>query len=249
MLSSALFFIYQKILYNPIGDIMKIFIVEDDFTIASLLSSELNSWSYSTYIASDFNNIMEEFNRDFFDLVLLDIGLPNYNGYYWCERIKEVSNVPIIFLSSRNENMDIIMALNMGADDYITKPLDINVTLTKIRAILRRAYGMKIETDSLNFHGIKYDLLKNEITNGENSTFLTKTEGIIFSILIKNGGEISTRESILDVCWGNGDFIDDNTLNVNMVRLRKKLRDIGADNLIVTKKGVGYCLNENFRGN
>lgn len=223
---------------------MRIFLVEDDPTIAKILQKELSSWNYEVYLATNFENIMEEFEEAAPHLVLLDIVLPHFNGYHWCQVIRRQSQVPIVFVSSKSENMDIVMAMQFGGDDYITKPIDLSVTVAKIQAILRRSYKFSAAVNQLRHGGFELNLSDSLVSYGEASIELTKTELKIMESLIRAQGSYVLRETILEQCWKGDDFIDDNTLAVNMTRLRKKLKEIGAEGMIATKKGVGYALKE-----
>lgn len=221
---------------------MKIYIVEDDREIGNALKKELESWNYEVQLVREFNKVVEEFQEFEPHLVLMDLMLPYNNGFYWCQEIRKISNVPIIFVSSKDDNMNIVMAMQFGADDYITKPIDLGVTVAKIGAMMRRTYDFAPEITSLSFSGVEVSLSKSEVRIGERSETLTRTELAIMESLIKGKGNIVSRESIMEKCWQGDDFIDDNTLAVNMTRLRKKLRKLGIDNFIETKKGQGYYL-------
>lgn len=221
---------------------MKILIVEDDRNIARLLSEELKAWAYETYEIRDFSKVVEEVEDLKPDLILMDISLPFFNGFYWTQEIRKKSKLPIIFISSHTESMDIVQAMNFGADDYITKPIDIAVTRAKIQAVLRRAYDYKIDSSVLEFDKAYLDLSQAKISFGTASAILTRTELMILESLFEAKGDIVMREDIIEKCRQDENFIDDNTLAVNITRLRKKLRRIGKANLIQTKKGMGYFL-------
>lgn len=221
---------------------MKIFIVEDDENIVELLGDELRAWGYETMSVKDFNNVAEEVEEFKSDLVLMDITLPYYNGFYWTRKIRESSNVPIIFISSHNNSMDMVSAMQFGADDYITKPIDINLTRVKIQAILRRTYEYTMQVDKLTFEGISLDTSRAKLSGESFDIDLTKTELLILEALFSIKGQIARREDIMNHCWQGDDFIDDNTLAVNIARLRKKLDAVGYKDLIQTKKGIGYYL-------
>ncbi|MDY2959473.1 MAG: response regulator transcription factor [Hornefia sp.] len=221
---------------------MKILIIEDDENIARILSSNLEKWGYQVCAAKDFNNIMETFHRFKPQLVLLDIVLPFFNGYYWSGEIRKVSTVPIIFISSKSEDMDIVMGMQSGGDDYITKPLNMNVLIAKVQAMLRRSYNFVNEIEYLKFGDIQLYLSENRVECAGLSVELTKTELLILDALFRKQGAVSGREEIMERCWQGDNFIDDNTLAVNMTRLRKKLQTIGLEGLIKTKKGRGYFL-------
>lgn len=221
---------------------MKILIVEDDKDITALLTDELMQWGYETKGIHDFNAILEEISAFSPELVLMDINLPYYNGYYWTQKIRQISTVPIIFISSRTESMDIVQAMQFGADDYITKPIDIHVARAKIQAILRRTYDYLVDMNTLTFEKLTLNLSAATL-EGENFTLhVTRTELLILEMLFRHKTDIARREDIINHCWQSEHFIDDNTLAVNVARLRKKLSAAGAPDLIETKKGLGYRL-------
>ena len=218
-------------------------IVEDDQTIASILARELEKWSYESVLVDDFTQVMDVFHREMPQLVLLDIQLPAFNGYYWCQEIRKVSQVPIIFISSRSENMDIVMAIQMGGDDYIQKPFDLSVALAKVQAILRRTYDF---TESDNYLRVGEVILKpgeSRLLYQEQELDLTRNELKVLELLFQNKNNFVSRDAIMVRLWEDESFIDDNTLAVNIARLRKKLASIGLPSLIQTKKGVGYGLD------
>ena len=221
---------------------LKILIIEDDKSIDSILSDELNQWGYQTKSIEDFSTVYETFEKFEPNLVLMDISLPYYNGFYWTQRIRQKSNVPIVFISSHSESMDMVQAIQFGADDYITKPIDITVTIAKIQAILRRTYDYALDSDKLAYGELTLNLSSAKLEGDEFSLSLTRTELLILDILFNMKGQIAKREDIINHCWQGDDFIDDNTLAVNMTRLRKKLAGVGLDEFIQTKKGIGYYL-------
>ena len=220
----------------------RILIVEDDSTIAEALKRHLEGWDHETVIAEDFKNIMAEFTRVEPDLVLLDIGLPFYNGFYWCSQIRQVSDVPIIFISSASANMNIVMAMNMGGDEFIEKPFDLHVVTAKVQAILRRAYSYRGSASLMEYRGCILNLADATVTYQNRKTDLTKNEFKIFQCLLENAGKIVTRDEIIARLWESDAFIDENTLTVNVARLRKKLAQIGLEEAVVTKKGIGYMV-------
>lgn len=226
---------------------MKIMLVEDDLVIAQSLATALNKWQYETIITENFEDILGEVKRHNPQLILMDLNLPNYNGYFWTQEIRKLSQVPIIFISSVGEPVDMVMAIQMGADDYITKPIDMQVTISKIQALLRRTYtfSMEVDTNTYQLAGATLDTNKAKVTFNQSEVSLTFTELQILLILFQAKGDYVAREKILDFCWQNDQFIDDNTLAVNMTRIRKKLRQIGLDNFIQTKKNYGYRIKEN----
>lgn len=220
----------------------RILIVEDDSTIAEALKRHLEGWDYETVIAEDFKNIMAEYTRVEPDLVLLDIGLPFYNGFYWCSQIRQVSDVPIIFISSASDNMNIVMAMNMGGDEFIEKPFDLHVVTAKVQALLRRAYSYRGSASLMEYRGCILNLADATVTYQNRKTDLTKNEFKIFQCLLENAGKIVTRDEIIARLWESDAFIDENTLTVNVARLRKKLAQIGLEEAVVTKKGIGYMV-------
>ena len=220
----------------------RILIVEDDSTIAEALKRHLEGWDHETVIAEDFKNIMAEFTRVEPDLVLLDIGLPFYNGFYWCSQIRQVSDVPIIFISSASDNLNIVMAMNMGGDEFIEKPFDLHVVTAKVQALLRRAYSYRGSASLMEYRGCILNLADATVTYQNRKTDLTKNEFKIFQCLLENAGKIVTRDEIIARLWESDAFIDENTLTVNVARLRKKLAQIGLEEAVVTKKGIGYMV-------
>lgn len=222
----------------------KILIVEDDRVIAQALASHLSRWDYETKCAEDFKNIVEEFLKYEPQLILLDIMLPFFNGFHWCQEIRKISEVPIIFLSSANDNMNIVMAMNMGGDEFIEKPFDLNVVTAKVQAILRRTYSFQGTVNVMEYHGAVLNLNDATLLNNEKKTELTKNEFRILQILLENVGRIVSRDSIITRLWESDEFIDDNTLTVNIARLRKKLQQIGLEKMIQTKKGIGYMVEQ-----
>ena len=222
----------------------KILIVEDDSVIAQALASHLSKWNYNTRCIEDFKNIIEEFDQYEPQLVLLDIMLPFFNGFHWCQEIRKVSEVPIIFLSSANDNMNIVMAMNMGGDEFIEKPFDLNVVTAKVQAILRRSYSFQGTVNVMEYHGAVLNLNDATLANGEQKLELTKNEFRILQILLENTGRIVSRDSIITRLWESDEFIDDNTLTVNVARLRKKLDQAGLEQMIRTKKGIGYMVEQ-----
>ncbi len=217
----------------------KIFLVEDDKVIAEEIERHLNFWNYEIKIAEDFQNIFDDFKSFHPDLVLMDVTLPFYNGYHWCKIIRKNSKVPILFISAADENLNLIMAMDLGADDYLTKPFELELLQIKIRALLRRAYEY-IETRNISYKNISLDCDKMIISRENKEIELTKNEFKILEILLEKPGKVVNRDEIIDKIWQSDSYIDDNTLTVNVMRLRKKLEDINIFELIKTKKGVGY---------
>ncbi len=222
----------------------RILIVEDDMTIAHTLASHLGKWDYEVRCAKDFKNIRELFEKFDPQLVLLDIMLPFFNGFHWCQEIRKISEVPIIFLSSANDNMNIVMAMNMGGDEFIEKPFDLNVVTAKVQAILRRSYSFQGTVNVIEYHGAVLNLNDATLVNKGQKMELTKNEFRILQILLENTGRIVSRDSIITRLWESDEFIDDNTLTVNVARLRKKLDQAGLEQMIRTKKGIGYMVEQ-----
>lgn len=220
----------------------KILIIEDDRTIANAVKNHLEKWGFEAKCAENFKDIMTEFTEFSPHLVIMDIGLPYYNGFYFCSEIRRISKVPVVFLSSASDNMNIVMAMNMGADDFINKPFDLMVLTAKLQAILRRTYSFNKTQNVLNYHSLTLDLLKGVISYHEDSIELTKTELKIMQILFEHAGQIVSRDTIMEALWQSEAFVDDNTLSVNINRLRKKLDAFSLPQLIHTKKGIGYQL-------
>lgn len=220
----------------------KIFLVEDDKTIAEAIARHLSKWGYETKIAGDFQRVMEDFLAFDPHIVLLDIGLPYFNGYHWCNEIRAKSKVPIVFLSSADDNMNIVMALNMGGDDFISKPFDLNVLTAKVQALLRRNYSFKEQGRLLEHEGAVLNLNDATLTYQEERIELTKNEYRILQCLMSRAGEIVSRDEIIRALWEDDSFVDDNTLTVNVTRLRKKLEEAGLRDYIRTKKGIGYMV-------
>lgn len=221
---------------------VKIYIVEDDEVILKSLRKFLKSWSYEVFSPDDFSSVYENFLDINPDLVLLDVSLPFFNGYYWCEKIRSSSNAPIIFISSADENLNKIMAMNMGADDYITKPFDLDLLLAKIKAVLRRSYQYSETVSKLSYKDIEIDRNRMVLTFAGKDLSLSKNEYLILEMMFEYPEKVYKREEIMDKIWQTDEFIDDNTLTVNIMRLRKKLEDIGLSDLIKTKKKVGYYI-------
>lgn len=220
----------------------KILIVEDDEIIAGGLKTHLEKWNYQTECMTDFKDVMGKFLEFEPQLVLLDIVLPFFNGFHWCQEIRKISKVPIIFLSSVNDNMNIVMAMNMGGDEFIEKPFDLNVVTAKVQAVLRRTYEFRGTADIMEWNGAILNLADATVLYQDQKQELTKNEFKILQMLLENTGKIVSRESIMTRLWDSNEFIDDNTLTVNVARLRKKMEQIGLGGKIITKKGIGYMV-------
>lgn len=222
----------------------KIMIIEDDTTIANALCEYLSKWEFDTFIANDFAHITDQFLSYDPQLILLDISLPYYNGFYWCSEIRKLSKVPIIFISSAGDNMNIVMAMSMGGDDFIAKPFDLSVILAKIQALLRRTYSFQGQLPLLEHRGAVLNLGDATLRYGNHKLELTKNEFKILQLLLEHKGCTVSRDAIMQRLWGNDSFVDDNTLTVNITRLRKKLESVGLTDYITTKKGLGYLVGD-----
>ena len=220
----------------------RIFIVEDDKMIAESVQKHLQQWGYEVVVATDFSNILGEVTKAGPDLILLDITLPNFNGFYWCREIRKMYKLPIIFISSASDNMNIVMAMDMGGDDFIAKPFDLSVLTAKIGAMLRRSYSFSGQMSALEHKGAILNMVDDTVTYNGEKIELSKNEAQIMTLLIENAGSIVSRDLIMMQLWDSDNFIDDNTLTVNITRIRKKLKDIGLDDFIKTKKGRGYIV-------
>lgn len=222
----------------------RILIVEDDEVITKTLCKQIGTWGYDVTSIQDFNNVLTEFSAFNPHLVLMDITLPFFNGYHWCNEIRKTSKVPIIFISSASDNMNIIMAMNMGGDDFIAKPFDLNVLTAKIQAMLRRTYDFSMNTSIIDVHGVTLNLNDTTLMYKEQKIDLTKNEFRIMSTLMENKDKYVSRDEMMQALWDTDEFIDDNTLTVNVARLRKKLEEAGLEEFILTKKGIGYRIKE-----
>ena len=218
----------------------RLFIVEDDPGIANAVAAQAQAWNLQTHIVSDFGNVMHEFAEFSPHIVLLDIMLPFFDGYHWCSEIRRVSKVPIIFISSAADNMNIVMAVNMGGDDFIAKPFDLDVLTAKIQALLRRTYDFAGQNTVLEHRGALLNLGDATLICGETRVDLTKNELKILQVLMENKEKIVSRDTLMTKLWESDSFVDENTLSVNVGRLRKKLDAAGLPDFILTKKGIGY---------
>ena len=221
----------------------KILIVEDDAIIANSIKNHIETWGCTAKCIDDFQNVLEDFVSFEPHLVLLDILLPFFNGHYWCNEIRRVSKVPIVFLSSVSDNMNIVMAMNMGGDDFITKPFDLDVLTAKIQAILRRTYDFSGQSHLIQHKGAILNTNDASLTYNSEKIDLTKNEYKILQILMENKGKVVSRDSIMTKLWETDDFIDENTLTVNVTRLRRKLEKSSLYDFIKTKKGIGYMVD------
>lgn len=223
----------------------KLLLIEDDASLFNEIKDRLSQWSYDVYGIKDFSNVMKDFTEVEPDLVIIDIQLPKFDGFHWCRMIRSHSNVPIIFLSSRDHPTDMVMSMQLGADDFIQKPFHFDVLIAKIQAILRRVYNYSAAQSKLKtWCGATVDYEKNTVANDAGSIALTKNEIYILKLLIERKNQIVTRDEIINRLWDDKRFISDNTLTVNVNRLRKKLDEIGLGTRIETKVGQGYMATE-----
>jgi DNA-binding response OmpR family regulator len=221
----------------------RIMMIEDDEKIRRIVADTLKKWQYDVVEVTQFDQVLTEFEQTDPHLVLLDINLPVYDGYYWCQQIRKVSKVPIIFLSSRNQNMDIIMAINMGGDDFIQKPFDLDILVAKISALIRRKYTYQEDESSRFLHrGLKLHVTNSTMTYNGQSTELSRNEFILLQLNMRNIGKIVSREELMQALWQEEQFVDDNTLTVNVNRMRRKIAALGLEDFIVTRKGMGYVI-------
>ena len=224
----------------------KIMVVEDDVSLKNIIAKCLTKWGHDVHQIENLENIIEEFKNYNPELVLLDINLPFYDGFHWCNEIRKISKVPIIFISSRNSNMDVIMGVNLGADDYIQKPFSVDVLVAKVNALLRRTYNFVDNNSNQIIHnGVTLDLSTATINYEDNTIELTKNEIKILHELMKYKGQIVSRNKLMKKLWDNDWFVDDNTLTVNVNRIRSKLNEIGLEDFIETKIGLGYIISSN----
>lgn len=220
----------------------RIFIVEDDAAIAQAVCEQAESWALEARCVSDFRRVAEEAAAYGPHLILLDISLPFFDGYHWCRQIRRTSRVPIIFLSSAADNMNIVMAMNMGGDDFIAKPFDLNVLLAKIQAILRRTYDFAAPAPTLEHRGAVLNTADASLTYRGQRIELTKNDYRILQTLLERKGSVVSRETLMEKLWETDSFVDENTLTVNIARLRRKLEAAGLPDYITTKKGLGYLI-------
>jgi DNA-binding response OmpR family regulator len=220
----------------------RIFIVEDDAAMAETMARHLENWGNQVHIAEDLQNVLGEFAAFDPQLVLLDVMLPFYNGYHWCSEIRRRSNVPVVFLSSASDNMNIVMAMNMGGDDFIAKPVDLNVMMAKLQAVLRRAYDMSGEFPTLEHRGAVLNLNDTTLDYQGQKIELTKNEYRILQTLMENKGKVVSRDTLMTRLWQMDSYVEENTLTVNVNRLRKKLEQAGLCDFIATKVGSGYII-------
>ena len=220
----------------------RVFVVEDDPVIAGAICAQMDSWGLEARCAKDFGAVMAEFAAFDPQLVLLDISLPRYSGYHWCAEIRKVSKVPVMFISSASDNMNIVMAVNMGGDDFIAKPFDLDVLTAKVQAMLRRTYDFSVSADLIEHGGAILNIGDATFRYGDRQIDLTKNEYRILRTLMENRGRIVSRETLMKKLWETDSYVDENTLTVNVTRLRKKLESAGLSDFIRTKKGAGYLV-------
>lgn len=219
----------------------KILIIEDDEAIRNELKTFLCTYNYDALVVEKFENIIEEIKKENADLILLDINLPIFDGFYICREIRKNSNVPIIIVTSRDSDIDELMSMNLGADDFITKPYNTQILLARINSVLKRVYSKEVQ-ESMVYKDLVLNLSNGTISYKDNTLNLTKNEIKILSYLIKNKGKIISRENLMEYLWNDDFFVDDNTLSVNITRLRKKIESIGIKNPIETRRGLGYIM-------
>lgn len=221
----------------------KILVVEDDQSLCQNIMENLAKWNFDTYKVTDFEDVLKEFEKIAPHLVIMDVNLPFFDGFYWCKQIRNIAKTPILFLSSRDSNMDIIMAVTQGADDYITKPFAVDLLVAKIQALLRRTYDYQNEErETIEYQGIILDINSGILSFQNKKVELTKNEQKIMVLLMRNKTKIVSRERLMKSLWDNDYFVNENTLTVNINRIRNKLEEIGAENFITTKKGEGYLI-------
>lgn len=220
----------------------RIMIIEDDEKIRKIVADALRKWQYEVIELTSFENVLGEFETAQPHLVLLDVNLPVFDGFYWCQQIRMVSKVPIIFISSRNQNMDVIMAINMGGDDFVQKPFDLGVLVAKVSALLRRNYTYQDDSLQLSHRQLVFHLSNSSVQVGERTAELSRNEFIILQTMMRSIGKIVSRDDLMQVLWNDEQFIDDNTLTVNVNRLRRKIAVLGLEDFIVTRKGMGYII-------
>jgi len=226
---------------------VNILLVEDDMSLFKELSEELEQWDFQVNGIDDFNDVLTQFKEVNPAIVIMDVKLPKYDGFYWTRKIREISNTPILFLSSRDNPMDQVMSMELGADDYVQKPFNTSVLIAKLQAVYRRVYQFSIEEKRvLSWLEATLDLSKDSITKEDKVIYLSKTEMIILEMLVKKQGEIVTRDTLITALWDDEAFVSDNTLTVNVNRLRKKLADIDMKDAIETKIGKGYMAHDTF---
>lgn len=223
----------------------KLFIIEDDAVLMDELKARFSEWDCDVYGVNDFSNVIQEFIETEPDLVIIDVTLPKYDGFYWCRMIRNISSLPVIFLSSRNHPTDMVMSMQMGADDFVQKPFNFEVLIAKVQAMLRRAYEYQNQNiDVFKFRDAVFNFKKLTVVKADVTIELTKNESKILSILAADANQAVSREQLIEQLWDDSKFISDNTLTVNVNRIRKKLEGIYLKDAILTKTGLGYMLKE-----
>ena len=220
----------------------RILIIEDDVSMAKAMKKQIESWGHEVKLVEDFQNVISTFAEYDPHMVLVDIMLPFFNGYHWCSEIRKISDIPVIFVSSAADNMNIVMAMNMGGDDFIPKPVDLSVMMAKIQAVLRRAYDMTGQTAVLEHRGVVLNLNDASLTYQGEHVELTKNEFRILQTLMENKSKIVSRDTLMTRLWQTDSYVEENTLTVNINRLRRKLENVGLSGLIATKVGSGYIV-------
>lgn len=220
----------------------QILMVEDDPVIASSVAAHLEAWGFRVRCVENFRDVMQDFTAFSPELVLMDITLPFFSGYHWCAEIRKISKVPVMFVSSAGDNLNIVMAINMGGDDFIAKPFDLSVLTAKVNALLRRTYSFGAALHLMEHRGVVLNLNDATLTYAGKKLELTKNDFKMLQILLEQAGKIVTREEMMLRLWESDQFVDDNTLTVNMTRLRKKLAELCLADFVVTKKGIGYLV-------
>lgn len=218
----------------------KIMLVEDDRVLQEGMKKALEGWGMDVVPVMEFDRVLQRFSEEKPHLLVLDITLPLFNGYYWCQEIRKISKVPILFVSSHDQPMDIVTSIQMGADDYVTKPFDLSVFVAKVQGLLRRSYEFSAEQDGLEYGGVLLDLRSTKVHYRGKTEELTKNEFQILRVLMEHRDGFVSREGLMEAMWEGDAFVDDNTLTVNVARLRKKLESMGIMEFIITKKGIGY---------
>lgn len=222
----------------------RIMIIEDEFSLADAIKRQIEGWGNEVCLVKDFQNVMQRFIEFDPHLILIDIMLPFYNGYYWCTEIRKVSSVPVIFISSASDNMNIVMVINMGGDDFIAKPFDLNVLNAKVQAILRRTYDLAGKVPILEQNGAILNLNDMTLSYEEAKLELTKNEFLILQTLMENKGKVVSRNTLMTRLWEDDCYVEENTLTVNITRLRKKIEQVGLVDFIKTKTGKGYIVGK-----
>lgn len=222
----------------------QLLIIEDDPGIAQAIQTQAERWDFQVHCVQDFRNVMQTFAAVAPHLVLMDISLPFFNGYHWCSEIRKVSSVPILFISSASDNMNMVMAMNMGADDFIAKPFDQSVLMAKIQAMLRRTYDFGAALPVLEHHGALLNVGDHTLLWNGQKISLSKNEFVILHLLMENKGNVVSRETLMEALWATDCFVDENTLTVNVGRLRKRLDGAGLHSFITTRFGRGYILED-----